>query len=103
MEKFNCRHTYEDGVRKDWEGNFRIIERTGRTVEAEILGRGSSFTILVGQSSVGNYLCIPMLSVGCPLADWCDRFWNLEHLIPLMNETDAVTVVFGIEAMMKED
>ena len=102
MKEFICKHTYSDGEKTEWTGTVTTLCKTGSTVEAEIKGRGSSFTVIAGKCTYGNYLCIPESNVGCPMSRWDDVFWNRERLSGLMNETDAATVAAGVKALMAE-
>ena len=102
MQEFICTHTYEDGEKARWTGTVTPIRRTATMTEAEISGRGSSFTVIAGSYSGGHFLCIPALDVGCPMAGWDDLLWNRERLSGLMNETDAATVAAGVKALMTE-
>ena len=43
-----------------------------------------------------NFICIPGIDVGCPLAGLTDVFWNSERLSQIMNPVDAETVVKAI-------
>lgn len=99
---FKCSHTYPDGEKQEWTGKI-CPTRTGKEfTEAQISGRGSFFTVIAGKYANGNFICIPDLNVGCPAAEWKDIFWNRERLSGLMNETDAVTVAFGLKALAEE-
>ena len=102
MKEFICEHTYSDGETASWTGTVTPIRRTAVTSEAEIRGRGSCFTVIVGEYAYGRFLCIPDLNVGCPMSRWDDLFWNQERLSGLMNETDAVTVSAGVKALMTD-
>lgn len=97
--EFNCKYVHEDGSTASWKGEIRAAKKQGCLTEAQVTGRGSSFTIILGRYANGNFLCIPEIDVGCPLSDWSDAFWNLERLSPLMNPVDATTVVYGIRAL----
>lgn len=99
---FKCRHTYADGETTEWIGTVRPTKKTKDLTEAVVSGRGSSFTVIAGKYINGNFICIPELNVGCPASEWKDVLWNKERLSGLMNETDAVTVAFGVKAMMEE-
>ena len=54
------------------------------------------FHVLLGECSDGNFICIPGIDVGCPLASLTDVFWNSERLSQIMNPVDAETVVKAI-------
>lgn len=102
MKTFTCRHTYEDGETKTWTGTVTPVRKTTGMTKARIEGRGSSFTVIVGDYAHGHFLCVPEINVGCPMSRWDDLFWNKERLSGLMNPTDAVTIVTGIKTLMTE-
>ena len=102
MKEFVCRHTYEDGETMEWTGTVTPVRKSAGITEAEIRGRGSGFTVIVGEYTHGRFLCIPAVNVGCPMSRWDDVFWNRERLASLMNETDAVTVAYGVKTLMGE-
>ena len=102
MKEFACKHTYGDGETTEWTGTVTPVRRSAGITEAEIGGRGSSFTVIVGEYTCGRFLCIPAVNVGCPMSGWDDVFWNRERLSSVMNETDAVTVAYGVKALMGE-
>lgn len=102
MKEFTVKHTYSDGETATWTGTVEVLRKTSFTVEAEVKGRGSSFTVIAGKYSYGNYLCIPEINVGCPMSRWDDLFWNRERLSGLMNETDSATIAAGMKALLTE-
>ena len=102
MKEFVCRHTYGDGETMEWTGTVTPVRRGAGITEAEIRGRGSGFTVIIGEYTHGRFLCIPAVNVGCPMSRWDDVFWNRERLASLMNETDAVTVAYRVKTLMGE-
>lgn len=102
MKEFKCTHTFEDGKTANWTGTITTVRKTAGLTEAEVSGRGSTFTVIFGDYRNGHFLCIPDLDVGCPMSRWDDLFWNMERLGKLMNTVDAVTVASGIKAIMCE-
>lgn len=68
--------------------------------EIRITARGSSFHMICGNYSYGNFLCIPSHGVASELASLGDTFWNLERLrynhpdFPLV---DAISVVQALK------
>lgn len=63
----------------------------------EVTARGSSFHVIFGSHSHGNYLCIPNWDVGCELADYSDVFWNTERLSRIISYSDAITIATAIK------
>ncbi len=96
--KFTCKHTYEDGYSETWNGTWELIHCDGPFWEILIKARGSAFHSIIGSSSVGLYLCIPSLGIGCGLSSWSDTFWNTEKLSTFLPVTDAVTIAEGLRS-----
>ena len=90
MKEFVCRHTYGDGETMEWTGTVTPVRRS------------AGITEIIGEYTHGRFLCIPAVNVGCPMPRWDDVFWNRERLASLMNETDAVTVAYGVKTLMGE-
>lgn len=100
MKEFTVQHTYSDGETATWTGTAAILRKTSFLVEADIRGRGFSFSVIAGKYFYGNYLCIPEIGVGTCISRWDDLFWNRERLSRYMNETDAATVAAGVKFIM---
>ena len=96
--EFTCRHTYENDYVQEWTGSWELLHYDGSFWELLINGRGSSFHSILGISSVGLYICIPSIDVGCGLADWTDTFWNTEKLSGFVSVTDAVTIAEALRS-----
>lgn len=100
--KFQCRHTYEDNHEEAWEGSWELVCYDGPFWEVMIEARGSSFHSIIGYSSVGLYICIPSLDIGCGLSNWSDIFWNTEKLSGFLPVTDAVTIAEGLRSFSQK-
>ena len=61
-----------------------------------ITGRGSSYRVIIGFYSLGCFLCVPEMDMGCPLADWSDLFWNQERIAQSLGQADAVTIATAL-------
>lgn len=96
MQTFICEHTYSDGDIDSWKVSWEILDAQTDYRKLRIRGKGSSFDVILGYSSSGNYLCIPEIDVGCALALWSDIFWNQKRLSGLMTESDAATIAHAI-------
>jgi hypothetical protein len=92
MYKFQCKHKYEEGNEERWTGSWDVLEIKPDYFELLIRGRGSEFCAVFGSSTMGDYLCIPSMSVGCSLSCSSDLFWNTEQIARVLNITDAVTI-----------
>ena len=83
-----------------WEGRLHSLKK-GNPCEAELCARGSSFHLIVGHHSYGNYICIPNWDIGTELSALTDVFWNEERLrhYSRMKKVDACTVVAALRAL----
>jgi hypothetical protein len=86
-----------------WTGRLELVCRNSNSYEATVSARGSCFTIIVGSYQSGNYLCIPIKSVGCELADLSDTFWNRESIGAHLNPVDTESLVCAIKQLPKFD
>jgi len=82
---------------QEWTGEVNQLKTSKERIEMTVNGRGSSFHVIIGQSSRGGYLCIPDWQVGCPLASFSDRFWNQERLEEQLGLVDAITIATAIK------
>ena len=96
MGVFKCQCTSDSGRTQSWTAKWEIVNLTNEVTELRISGRGSSYNIVLGDYSSGNFLCIPDSNLGCALAHWSDTFWNTERISMILNKTDAVTIATGI-------
>ncbi len=76
-----------------WPAKVRIL-CTGSPNEVIVNARGSSYHLIFGQQTNGNYLCIPDWNIGSELASLSDIYWNTERLRNYchMSKADAVTI-----------
>ena len=84
-----------------WTGQVRLIT-TVDPYELTVSARNSSFHIICGTYTHGNFLCIPDLGVATELACLSDTFWNLERLTmnnPDLSETDAISIIYALKAL----
>ncbi|OUN21335.1 hypothetical protein [Blautia sp. An81] len=91
-----CQHTYPDGEKASWRVRWEILDPSKDSCELLVHGRGSEYRIILGQCSTGRYLCIPLLDIGCGLAEPWDLRWNTAQIASVLNETDAVTIAAAI-------
>ena len=96
MAEYKCQCTYDSGRTRSWTAAWSIVDLNDGFTELKITGRGSAYHIILGGYSSGNFLCIPDIGLGCPLAHWSDIFWNTERISMFLNKTDAVTIATGI-------
>ena len=93
---FKCSQRYKNGYIDTWSGKIRYMRSTDETIEFMVSGKGSEYYAILGKCKFGNYLCLPSIGTGCYIAEFQDRFWNLENLSYYINYVDAVTIVTGI-------
>lgn len=101
MKEFKCSYKEENGKTIRWSGSYEIMATEPNAHELLINGRGSEFQAVLGYCTYGNYVCIPLLDIGCSLAYWSDIFWNTEKLSQVMNKVDAVTLASALNAYGK--
>lgn len=88
--------------KSSWEGIIRPIQIQHAPYEVEVSARGSSFHLIVGCHSYGNYICIPDWNVGTELSALSDLFWNLEHLKNAnLKKVDACSVAYAVMELSK--
>ena len=92
MSSFQCKYNYEEGHEERWSGKWEILSVKQDYFELLIRGRGSEYCAVFGYSTLGDFLCIPSVSVGCSLSCSSDLFWNTEQIARVLNITDAVTI-----------
>lgn len=103
MSTIKCKHEYSDREVKEWPVTWAVTKRMAGATHIHIEGRGSDFDVIVGKYSGGNFICIPAIDVGCGLAQFEDRFWNMEKLSKFVTITDAATISKALQHFgMKE-
>ena len=87
-----------------WSGQVHMLQTGHNYCEAKVDARGSSFHLICGKHTDGNYLCIPNWAIGSELGYLSDRFWNLERLttyFPKLSRVDAISIVDALIAISK--
>ena len=104
MKEFTVNHTYSNGETDTWTGTVSVLHRSRFVAEAEIRGRGSSFSVIAGKYALDSlyFICIPFLGVAFDVYAWDDLDWNMKHLTRHMSETDAATVLAGVKFILTE-
>lgn len=90
MIEYECRQTSGKRTTK-WLCTMKL-KRDTSPYELEISARGSSYRVLFGKHTYGNFLCIPNWDIGCELADFSDIYWNTERLSKHLNKADALSI-----------
>lgn len=85
----------------EWNGMIKVLNENGM-IETEVTARGSSFHMLVGKHSYGNFICIPNWGIGTELSSLSDRFWNagqLSETYPGISQTDIISITEALAAL----
>ena len=97
---YQCQNFCNSGS-KTWTGHVRIIYNT-LPYEIKVNARGSSFHIIIGKHSYGNYICIPDWNIGTDISSLSDTFWNFEHLTssyPKLSAVDASSIIKALASL----
>lgn len=88
---FRCREKIGKHF-EEWDGYIKRIHNHGSHFEIYLESR-SSITFMIGNYANGKFISVPYYKIGCDLSfEYCDYFWNNEHLAKLMNKVDAATI-----------
>jgi hypothetical protein len=99
MIRFRCWYQGDEAEDDDWEGYIQEIKFFESHYEILIISR-SSIRIIIGKSSLGNFICIPDFQAGCKLSRLKDTFFNSEQLIYAMESpVDGTTVACALNAL----
>ena len=71
-------HDSSDIRRK--QGSIKIINIRHEPYEITIDTDGYSFHAIFGSQINGHFLCIPNWNIGCELASYNDRYWNIKSI-----------------------
>ena len=86
--EFKCKDTYNKTA---WSGRITNIVGFGSHIEFVIISR-SYIKVLIGNTSMGGFACMPDYNAGCYIADLSDKFWNTEQLVGVIGDVDGITV-----------
>ncbi|MGD9568708.1 MAG: DUF6618 family protein [Sedimentibacter sp.] len=62
----------------------------------------SRIHVPLGQTSYGNFACMPDFSAGCHLSTFDDIFYNTEKLCHILGKVDGITVAKAIASFYEE-
>jgi hypothetical protein len=97
---FHCREKIGRNF-EEWDGYIKRICNHGSHTEIYLESR-SSMTFIIGNYTNGNFISIPSFKIGCDLSfEYCDYFWNNEHLAMLINKVDAATIAKALFELNK--
>jgi hypothetical protein len=102
MIKFKCELTKKNSRKKEyWNGRISNWLDYGNYYELDIRSR-SRILVILGQSSYGNFACMPDRGVGCHLSDFDNIFYNAEKLCRVLGKVDGITVANAIASFNEE-
>ena len=84
---------------EQWEASLDILFRSPRMCEAVVLGRSTTFHLIVGRYRDGNFLCVPSHGFGCELSVLSDTFWNSERIRTHLCPVDSATLVAAVACL----
>jgi len=98
--KFKCKRKIDKNKFENWEGIIPIVINYGTHFEIIIKSK-SSIKALFGKTSRGAFICLPDHGIGCNIANLNDKYWNIESLLKVLDEVEALTVAEALFALRK--
>lgn len=96
---FTC-NLKEGSKSEKWTGKIVSLEDFGSHYQMRIESR-SGITVIFGETTFGNFACMPDFNAGCHLATFDDEFYNTEKLVSVMNPVDGVTVARALSVLFE--
>ena len=100
LVQFECKRNIDKNKIEKWEGIIPRITNYGTHCEIRIEAR-SGIMAVFGKVSRGGFVCLPDHGVGCHIANLNDKYWNIESLLEVLDEVDAITVAEALFALHK--
>lgn len=85
--EFKCKNGKEN-----WTGTLDKMIIHKENIEIFISGRSTLIHGIIGESSVGKWICFPEREYACGLASLDDTYWNEEKISGGLGIIDAITV-----------
>ncbi|HBG7265062.1 TPA: hypothetical protein KRA38_003621 [Clostridioides difficile] len=85
--EFKCHNGEEE-----WIGTLEKIIKHEDIIEIFMSGRSTLLHAIIGESSIGRWICFPEREYACGLASLGDVYWNEERVAEGLGITDAITV-----------
>ena len=101
MIKFSCELKTNGRKKEYWNGQILYWKDFGSHYELEISSR-SRIHVLLGQTSYGNFACMPDFGVGCHLSKFDDISYNTEKLCHVLGKMEGITVANAIASFYEE-
>lgn len=93
---FQCEMLKEKGEKQRWTGHIVRYKYSEDILEMYIESR-SSIHVIMGKSTLGNFILVPNFNAGCYLSRFNDLFWNSEKLSEIMGKVDGITIATAIQ------
>jgi hypothetical protein len=78
---------------------IQLIKQT-EPYEAVVWAQGSHMEIVFGRCHWGNYICLPVMDIGCNIGPLSDNHWNAENLAYTQLSTeDAISIADGLKEL----
>jgi hypothetical protein len=78
---------------------IQLIKKT-EPYEAIVLAQGSHMEIVFGRCRWGNYICMPVMDIGCSLDDLSNNHWNAKNLAYThLSTEDAISIAGGLKEL----
>jgi len=98
--QFECNRKINKDKTEKWTGIIPRITDYGTHFEIRIEAR-SGIMALFGRASRGGFICLPDHGVGCHIANLNDKYWNIENLLEILDEVEALTVAEALYSLHK--
>lgn len=103
--QFSVKHTWNDNKTEHWKGQVDTVTKYESHVEFHVQGRGSGFTVIVGEYTSGTFMTLVDHEVSLALADPQDIFYNKEKVLrhESLNHVDGITAIYALKALDDAD
>jgi hypothetical protein len=95
---FECIDVIDKSNTIPWKGRIINLIKYESHFEMKLQGR-AIINVIFGKTNYGGFVCIPDLGVGCPTANFKDKFWNFESLHRVLEKEDAITVACALHGV----
>ncbi|MFW5988028.1 MAG: hypothetical protein ACOCQA_01165 [bacterium] len=86
---------------REWSGDITNLINYGSHYEMRIESL-SGISVVFGETSMGNFICIPDFNAGCHLAEFNNEFYSKEKLLNVINQVDAITIAKALETISNQ-
>lgn len=75
MIEFHCNYN-----ERTWSNEILILSQNPDKCEFQLKYDGNEIEVIVGKSTKGNWICIPLMKLGLELSYFKDKSWNKSAL-----------------------